>query len=345
MHSGQKRLAQTAYLVSVWRLLGYNSMRGWGARNTSGATMRLICPNCGAQYEIESSLIPASGRDVQCSNCGHTWFQRQSGDGEDEFEAGPAPAPRRPEPPAPRAPAAPVAEPPAAAARAPDQPEADEDEDEGEDNGPDIATADERDLPVPARGVEAAPPREAAEPRQHLDDSLRNILREEAERESQARKAEQPIETQGDLGLPDSGDRTSAARDRMARLRGLDVDERAGNAAAAVAAATANGSRRDLLPDIEEINSSLRAAESAGRADKPGAETSTRGFKRSFTITVAIFAILVMLYVYSGQIARAVPALEPFLARYVDYGNALRVALEDGTDQVLMWLTRLLAGQ
>ena len=37
--------------------------------------MRLICPNCDAQYEVDAAMIPASGRDVQCSNCGKTWFQ------------------------------------------------------------------------------------------------------------------------------------------------------------------------------------------------------------------------------------------------------------------------------
>ncbi|MEM9343589.1 MAG: zinc-ribbon domain-containing protein [Pseudomonadota bacterium] len=37
--------------------------------------MRLTCPNCDTQYEVDSSMIPPSGRDVQCSNCGWTWFQ------------------------------------------------------------------------------------------------------------------------------------------------------------------------------------------------------------------------------------------------------------------------------
>ncbi|MFV2002813.1 MAG: zinc-ribbon domain-containing protein, partial [Paracoccaceae bacterium] len=37
--------------------------------------MRMICPNCSAQYEVDKSVIPDGGRDVQCSNCGHTWFQ------------------------------------------------------------------------------------------------------------------------------------------------------------------------------------------------------------------------------------------------------------------------------
>lgn len=46
--------------------------------------MRLICPNCDAQYEVQDSVIPQTGRDVQCSNCGVTWFQRPAGYPEDE---------------------------------------------------------------------------------------------------------------------------------------------------------------------------------------------------------------------------------------------------------------------
>ena len=37
--------------------------------------MRLVCPNCDAQYEVDANAVPEAGRDVQCSNCGHTWFQ------------------------------------------------------------------------------------------------------------------------------------------------------------------------------------------------------------------------------------------------------------------------------
>jgi predicted Zn finger-like uncharacterized protein len=38
--------------------------------------MRLTCPRCGAQYEVPSDAIPLSGRDVQCSACQHTWFEK-----------------------------------------------------------------------------------------------------------------------------------------------------------------------------------------------------------------------------------------------------------------------------
>ena len=37
--------------------------------------MRISCPNCDAQYEVDDAVIPEAGRDVQCSNCGQTWFQ------------------------------------------------------------------------------------------------------------------------------------------------------------------------------------------------------------------------------------------------------------------------------
>lgn len=35
--------------------------------------MRLVCPRCGAQYEIDDAAVPAAGRDVECSACDHVW--------------------------------------------------------------------------------------------------------------------------------------------------------------------------------------------------------------------------------------------------------------------------------
>ncbi len=45
--------------------------------------MRLICPNCGAQYAVADDVIPPGGRDVQCSNCAHTWFETPGASSED----------------------------------------------------------------------------------------------------------------------------------------------------------------------------------------------------------------------------------------------------------------------
>ncbi len=36
--------------------------------------MRLSCPNCHARYAVSASMIPAAGREVECSACGHVWF-------------------------------------------------------------------------------------------------------------------------------------------------------------------------------------------------------------------------------------------------------------------------------
>lgn len=37
--------------------------------------MRLTCPRCGAQYEIPEAVIPAGGREVECSACSNVWHQ------------------------------------------------------------------------------------------------------------------------------------------------------------------------------------------------------------------------------------------------------------------------------
>ncbi|MDF3607666.1 zinc-ribbon domain-containing protein [Paracoccus sp. DMF-8] len=55
--------------------------------------MRLICPNCAAQYEIDAAVLPEKGRDVECSRCGQIWFQPRPQPEEDaNFDAGARPA-------------------------------------------------------------------------------------------------------------------------------------------------------------------------------------------------------------------------------------------------------------
>lgn len=160
--------------------------------------MRLVCPNCGAQYEIDDRVIPDAGRDVQCSSCGHAWYQMpasgevaedaapvdptdlteadeaigtgaeaEDSDTDDTLDedalraADPAPEPE-PE-------AEPEPEPaPVAVVSAPDE-DADDEDDE----------------PLVDAGTEGATP-----PRRELDDSLRAILQEERAREMAARAAD-----------------------------------------------------------------------------------------------------------------------------------------------------------
>ena len=36
--------------------------------------MLITCPNCNKQFQIDNSLIPYEGRDLQCGSCNHIWF-------------------------------------------------------------------------------------------------------------------------------------------------------------------------------------------------------------------------------------------------------------------------------
>lgn len=131
--------------------------------------MRLICPNCTAQYEIDARAVPAKGRDVQCSACGHVWFQLGTPVQDDA-------APDRIETPAPPAPQR-LTDPVTPGYRL------------------SIATS-RATRPAASRFEEDPSAPSAAEPpavtvvRPPVDRDVLAILREEAERETDARRAE-----------------------------------------------------------------------------------------------------------------------------------------------------------
>ena len=287
--------------------------------------MRLICPNCDAQYEVDDSVIPENGRDVQCSNCGHTWFQNAAG-WEDEAVA--VVADEKVETPE-TAPEPEIEEPVA--------PEIPETADASEPASSEWVQSDQSDE-VTEKDISAEnPPR-------GLEEDVSSILREEAEREAAQRASENVgLETQPDLGLDEpSGDQAPDVKGRMARLRGLDDDL----GASAAATAVTGGARKDLLPDIEEINSTLTA--SAGTAEEGSEqdlkETSEkRGFRRGFAITILIFAAFVLVYIFAQSIAQAVPGAEPALASYVDWVNALRDAIDNLMQSAVSRLTALVS--
>jgi predicted Zn finger-like uncharacterized protein len=311
--------------------------------------MRLICPNCGAQYEVDAGVIPETGRDVQCSNCGHTWFQRHArqeaeieerhqGDAvQGDPETAPAggehgatdqpsldqPSPDQPSPQeTPSQPPEPAPEPepePAPQPAADQQAAADV-----------TAAADETTAPTP--------PSEAAQkPQQTLDQGVADILRQEAERESQVRASESGgLETQPDLGLA-AGPRESAA-----------PTPEANTAADGHGSATDTGdaTRGNLLPDIEEINSTLAAAPGGQGSDSDARDEQIRrrsGFRRGFTYAILVFAVMALVYVFSAKIAETVPQTGPALAAYVDWINGLRSSVDAMMLRAVDKLTSLLA--
>ncbi len=284
--------------------------------------MRLICPNCDAQYEVDESVIPDQGRDVQCSNCGHTWFQPGayhaseagddlSADAAGDFADGSGDTE-----------AEGVSVPTAA----------DAGEDTGTSPGPQPA-----DMPAPP----AAPGASAM--RQPIDEALLAVLREEAERESEARRAEgSSLETQPELGLAVAGS-GAGAEDAATALPtgpgtggGVPAEERVAlvrEAGHADDPAVARGARRGLLPDIEEINSTLSATRgrAGGGDDMDAGETLVRrrsGFRRGFSVALLAMFLMLALYVLAPSISDRIPAAKPMLDSYVAAVNSARVKLD-----------------
>ncbi|MCR9124560.1 MAG: zinc-ribbon domain-containing protein [Rhodobacteraceae bacterium] len=240
--------------------------------------MRLICPNCGAEYQVSDDLIPPGGRDVQCSDCGIAWFQHGA-DG---------PALDLPQ----------------------DLPE-DLDED-----------------------ADPSPP-----PKRKLPPEVSDILRQEAELETQLRAAESAVglETQTNLGLDDLPDFVEQPPARpVQRPRA----QKAVSDAVRDDRPARQSPRRSTLPDIDEINDTLRSSGDKKANRKPGRQTprggsSKRGssFIRGFSVALFLVAGCVVIYANAPAIARALPQSDPALSAFV--------AL---IDQARLWLDLRLRG-
>lgn len=316
--------------------------------------MRLICPNCGAQYAVDDRVIPDAGRDVQCSNCGNTWFQNHPDfDGglaeelgveapgvtaaADEPQLPPTAAPSAiPEP-------APVSQP----AAVPDDGLWDVAEDASEPapvaTAPDAAKPSDDPEPVSRTSSEptetsdipASPPEPAAvteteedpaiapapqRPRRKLDEDVLAVLREEAAREEAARSGKPApaagaphVETTVVAPLPQPTAEPDAPGDDFT-----------------------HENRRNLLPDIEEINSTLSPAEhgDAAVAGETEAEFMARmgrrksGRRIGFGLALVGFGIAALVYVQAPRLARSFPNLEGQLVQYTATVNQGRVWLD-----------------
>lgn len=294
----------------------------------AGEKMRLVCPNCGAQYEVDDRVMPEGGRDVQCSACGHAWFQRGPHSADAEEQATDLTE----------------ADAPLAGGEAdheiieetPARPTETENS-EGADTAGDDAAADREDDPSAAA---------ADTPNQReLSPDVTSILQEEAERELDARQSEQEqLETQTEMGLddvnPDEAHRQSI-RERMARLRGAEDEFEATEA-------LPEGRGRDLLPDIEEINSTLDANHEDHVDEEEEAPvqavSSGGGFRRGFLMVVVIAALFVGLYVYASLLGDALPAFSPALDHYVEFVDQTRIALNTMVEAAIAKMQGLAGG-
>jgi len=259
--------------------------------------MRLTCPNCSARYEVADSMVPPEGRDVQCSNCATTWFQPGRRT-DQQTKASMAPPPATVDPAATPSPSPEVSHP-----------------------------ASE---PAPQPASEIAPTRRT------LDPDLRSILQEEAEREARLRRAEaDPVETQGEMPLDQ--DRGEASRPR--RHADLDAvpDAFAMNDHTPADVARGDGpSARDLFPDIDEINSTLRDTGDRSGREEDASDIDTldtvprrrRGARIGFFGVIAIAALAATVYAKSDDVVAAMPAAAPAVMAFVETVDAGRIWLD-----------------
>lgn len=343
--------------------------------------MRLICPNCGAQYEVSNDAVPENGRDVQCSNCGHTWFEKPgaSVDAEEDLVAT-APIAAQVMADVPEFDEAPSLD------DLPDDSAAVDEPDFYEDDVTEAATAAKTefsdrvsDLAQSAKTAQAdiensdlaetnlaeeasaavseqaeaaaeasddiaqevsdaledvavanrAPLAEAAASapaaRHGLESSVADILREEAEREQSVRKAEGTLETQTDIPMdPPAAPAAEEARSRIARLKGGE----AASAAAVASLAATEALRKDKLPDIDEISSTLRTSAQRGETVEPPREivekTKRKGFRWGFWGIILLILLAVLVYLFSDMIIASVPAVEAPVTSYVGVVDGLR---------------------
>ena len=194
----------------------------------------------------------------------------------------------------------------------------------------------------------SAPPARPLPQRRTLDDEVLSVLREEAAREKQARQAEKqaPIESQPELGV-EAPRRTDPITPAIVEGRTPDNDaspvldqSEEGQVAAAAVLAGKSAARRDLLPDIEEINSSLRPDAARGGVEdgddeddaqeqREGQRNRNRsGFRMGFVVILLIALAALLSYTQAGPITEQFPQLAAPLERYIESVNAGRLWLD-----------------
>jgi len=283
--------------------------------------MRLICPNCSAQYEVPADVIPAEGRDVQCSNCQETWFQTHPGTEpqtdvvqtlKEHF------AQREPE-------AAPI--PTHSDAISEPDPIDDEFERALVQELDTLAEDDPEIAPSPSITHERS--------KREIDPSVADILREEAQREREQRAAE-TFEHQDEFAL----DADEPASDPQPQKSGYidpkldDLDEMYKDTVS-----DAPKSRRDLLPDIEEINSTLRRDKKSANREEPDTQAQKNASGRlGFRAAIILLILAVVVYAYADLITSNVPQIAPYLDAYVAQIDQWRAAFSDQTSGFLTWL-------
>lgn len=254
--------------------------------------MRLICPNCDAQYNVADDAIPEGGRDVQCSSCAHTWFQTEKPviPGRDTTRILTKPLPNA----------------------KPDADDAPEQAAATQTAAPPVQERKKLDFAV-ANILREEAGRSTSAP----DSENATHPATQAETRAAAVDTNETLRRIARMTEAEGGKRAGTAP--------------VGAAAAATAAATAEANLR-AIPDINEINAALRArAEASDRSGLTETEkqeaVQRSGFRRGFFFVLIVFAILIAPYFFADQISDNLPQTRSVMATYVQTVDDIRIWL------------------
>ncbi|MEM9798057.1 MAG: zinc-ribbon domain-containing protein [Pseudomonadota bacterium] len=304
--------------------------------------MRITCPNCNAQYEIAEGVIPIDGRDVQCSNCGTTWFQEGRTAEATEAEA-PEFVPNR-RPPLDEATRGILREErereEALRGAAPPAPEKlPDDWDDEEDDAPRAAPepVDERARLAAAASVARARDKEDddAEEDAKETEGMRDAIVSALRAARTVDLEDHPADAKRAAAQPSAPSGPVSSQTKT-RVLGAAEADRFGNV-------SDSSDRRGLLPDIEKINSSLRPdeMETMEPVVEMDGEDEGRGggFRFGFLVACLVILLPVVVYLFAEPIKSAVPQTAETISAYQLWVDARRVDLEAGVEALTDRLT------
>jgi len=271
--------------------------------------MRLICPNCDAEYNVADDAIPQDGRDVQCSSCDTTWFQtRKSRILSREVS---------------RILTTPIPSVVKSQSR-------------------DVSAYD---TPQSKNGNTEGPQHEPVtdKPRhRQIDPSVANILRKEAARSQGVAdySASKPT-----LRRESNPDVVAQTRKRIAQITEVEGGTPAGISRTGANVAVSSTNPR-AVPDINEINAALRgraeASNEGGLTELERHEAvRRRGFRRGFFIVLILIAVTITPYILSEEITQNMPELSGYMATYVAVIDELRLSLNTFIDGIAQSISNL----
>lgn len=254
--------------------------------------MRIVCPNCSAQYEVDARLFSDEGRSVQCAQCETRWTQHKVEETAPPPQAKQAPAPKPSE-------ALPDEERDAIRAAVAEE----------------IAIRDAEETvaaPAAAGGfagaqrafgaAEEEAPVVQEEPEEDLIKSLREQL------------SEAELEDDDDI---DDDRRPTGRRDlsRAIDMAGIDVDD----------------SEDEIVEDRRSKRAgTVNQSELAAALQEYERERGPRGGTRwGFITAVFLFLVAFGVYFARGEIGKSFPAAQPALAQYETTVNGARVWVVD----------------